>query len=55
MLLLVVVGGYRGIDKKEAFPIEFENALVMNGGVFSTRFELALGDPLKQPPKLFTG
>jgi len=32
MLELIVVGEYRGFDKKEAFPIEFENALVMNGG-----------------------
>jgi hypothetical protein len=32
ILGLVVVGEYRGTDKKEAFPIEFENALEMNGG-----------------------
>ena len=32
MLGLVVVGGYRGFDKKRAFPIESENALEGNGG-----------------------
>ena len=39
MLGLVVVGGYRGIDKKEASPIESGDALGMNGGVCSTLFE----------------
>ena len=32
MLGLVVVGEYRGLDKKGAFPIESGNALGMTGG-----------------------
>ncbi len=32
ILGLIVVGKYRGFDKKEAFPIEFENALDSDGG-----------------------